>query len=438
MAANNPLPASEPSIGYTRRLYDLIASKRLPLPLPKSEIDGMLSKMRRRLNENENPSNSNQVPNVPSPTIGGPPFTLEVKLQYGRDLHDLITSNQLILPLEKPILGHMLYCIRHFINTNSSNSSSILRNSNLVDNRTVSLPPLNNQSISIPPVVNRSISNPPVVNPNNVNTPVVNPNPVINPNIPPNYSPVVNPNNPNPPVVNANIPPMVNPNPMVNHLAVYQNLLNSIANCGNPFNSNQILSNIYEINPEELADDYGMNPKKEWFFFTLRGRKYKDESILNRVVGDGYWELVIGADETIKQNGETLGFRKTFQFYKGKHPNGDETSWIMHEFRVTNPLPGDTKSDDWVLCKIYNNEKTLGDYRPEVCNVRCNAINRDSRILKRSRKHRPQNPCNFYNRFELFFLSAGAFASPISFCCVNGAVIDSPTPFSVVEVMTAG
>ncbi|KAL2551158.1 NAC domain-containing protein 67-like [Forsythia ovata] len=374
MAANNPLPASEPSIGYIRSLYNLISSKQLPLPLPKSEIDRMLSKMRRQLNENENPSNSNHVPNNPNPNLVGTTCSLEAKLQYTRDLYNIITSNQLILPLEKPILDHMLYCMRRYINANSSNSSSILSNSNLVVNRSISnltvgyriisFPPVVNHSISNPPVVNHSISNPPVVNPNNVNTSVVNPNPVINPNIPPNNSPVVNPNNPNPPVVNANIPPMVNPNPIVNHLVVYQNLLNSIANCGNPFNSNQILSNIYEINPEELADDYGMNPKKEWFFFTLRGRKYKDELILNRVVGDGYWELVIGADETIKQNGETLGFRKTFQFYKGKHPNGDETSWIMHEFRATNPLPGDTKSDDWVLCKIYNNEKTLGDYRP--------------------------------------------------------------------------
>lgn len=60
-----------------------------------------------------------------------------------------------------------------------------------------------------------------------------------------------------------------------------------------------------------------------------------------------------------------------------------------------------------------------------------------------NRNHQPQNPWNFYNLFKLFFLacifflSVGAFDSP-SFFCANGAVIDPPTPISVVEVMTAG
>ncbi|KAL2534928.1 NAC domain superfamily [Abeliophyllum distichum] len=258
----------------------------------------------RRMLKNENPFNSNHIPNNPNPNLVGTPCSLEAKVQCVRDLYDLITSNKLIPPLEKPVLDQMLYYMRQFINANSSNSSSILSNSNLVVNRSISNLPVGYRIISLPPVVNPiPIINPnippnnsPVVNPNNPNPPVdnasippmANPIPVINPNVAPNNSPVVNPNNPNPPVVNVNIPPMVNPNSIVNHLVVYQNLLNSIANCGNPFNSNQILSNIYEINPEKLADDYGMNPKKEWFFFTLRGRKYKDESILNRVVGDGY------------------------------------------------------------------------------------------------------------------------------------------------------
>ncbi|KAL2474079.1 NAC domain-containing protein [Forsythia ovata] len=132
----------------------------------------------------------------------------------------------------------------------------------------------------------------------------------------------------------------------------------------------KIVANIYDLNPEKLSADYGENPEKQWLFFTPRDRKYENEKIQNRVAVDGFWK-VTGADETIRWNAETCGFRKTLQFYKG---SGDKTSWIMHELRVNNPLPqqqgvaDDTKLDDWAVCKIYDSENPRIDPFDEIVN----------------------------------------------------------------------
>lgn len=71
--------------------------------------------------------------------------------------------------------------------------------------------------------------------------------------------------------------------------------------------------------------------------FTLRDRKYQNENI-NVSTVDGYWQ-VKGDNKNVEYNGETVGFHKIFQFYKGKPGSGEKTSWIMHEFRVIDPLP---------------------------------------------------------------------------------------------------
>ncbi|KAL2545877.1 NAC domain-containing protein [Forsythia ovata] len=132
----------------------------------------------------------------------------------------------------------------------------------------------------------------------------------------------------------------------------------------------KIVANIYDLNPEKLAADYGLNPEKQWLFFTPRDRKYENEIIPNRVALDAYWK-VTGADEAIQWNGEICGFRKTLQFYNG---SGNDTSWIMHELRVNNPPPqqqgaaDDTKLDDWVVCRIYDSEDPWIDPLDEMLN----------------------------------------------------------------------
>ncbi|CAI9779513.1 unnamed protein product [Fraxinus pennsylvanica] len=128
----------------------------------------------------------------------------------------------------------------------------------------------------------------------------------------------------------------------------------------------KVVNNVYDLNPENLEDDYGVNRAEEWLFYTPRDRENEIENIRNGAAVDGYWQ-VIGDDETIVDNDETLGFRKTLEFYKGNPPRGDKTSWIMHEIRANEDqqsVADDTKLDDWIVCRIYHEENRWKD---ETC-----------------------------------------------------------------------
>ncbi|XP_043693179.1 NAC domain-containing protein 2-like [Telopea speciosissima] len=127
-----------------------------------------------------------------------------------------------------------------------------------------------------------------------------------------------------------------------------------------PLPMNQIREvQLYNHNPQDLAEKYPPNGEKEWYFFTPRDRKYRNGNRPKRAAGNGYWKAT-GADTEIYSKGQLVGFRKALVFYIGKAPKGEKSNWIMHEFRVkesatnrTNRGPNDMMLDEWVLCRIY-------------------------------------------------------------------------------------
>ncbi|KAL2534751.1 NAC domain-containing protein [Abeliophyllum distichum] len=66
-------------------------------------------------------------------------------------------------------------------------------------------------------------------------------------------------------------------------------------------------------------------------------------------------EILVGADNIVKRNGENVGCRKSLVFYEGKPSNGAKTSWIMHEYTVNNPpiLQKSSSDDMRVNLSIY-------------------------------------------------------------------------------------
>ncbi|CAA7392967.1 unnamed protein product [Spirodela intermedia] len=131
---------------------------------------------------------------------------------------------------------------------------------------------------------------------------------------------------------------------------------------------------IYKFNPWDLPDKavYG---EKEWYFFSPRDRKYPNGMRPNRAAGSGYWKAT-GTDKVIvapPHGNESIGVKKALVFYKGRPPKGMKTSWIMHEYRLTQtaattaahnrPVKPTRESsmrlDDWVLCRIYNKGNNL-------------------------------------------------------------------------------
>lgn len=113
---------------------------------------------------------------------------------------------------------------------------------------------------------------------------------------------------------------------------------------------------LHTCEPWQLPEVAKLN-SKEWYFFSFRDRKYATGFRTNRATISGYWKAT-GKDRTVvdPRTNCVVGMRKTLVFYKNRAPNGIKTGWIMHEFRLENPLI--PPKEDWVLCRVFYKSKT--------------------------------------------------------------------------------
>nr|QJD55561.1 transcription factor NAC10 [Fagopyrum tataricum] len=133
---------------------------------------------------------------------------------------------------------------------------------------------------------------------------------------------------------------------------------------------------IYKFDPWQLPEkaEFG---EKEWYFFTPRERKYPNGVRPNRAAVSGYWKAT-GTDKSIKSGSRSVGIKKSLVFYMGRPPKGTKTEWIMHEYRLNQPISmhrpiGSMRLDDWVLCRIYrkrNAAKALNEQKDDVSAIK--------------------------------------------------------------------
>ncbi|XP_073029094.1 NAC domain-containing protein 92-like isoform X1 [Primulina eburnea] len=100
--------------------------------------------------------------------------------------------------------------------------------------------------------------------------------------------------------------------------------------------------------------------EKEWYFFSLRDRKYPTGVRTNRATNTGYWKTT-GKDKEIynSSTAEQVGMKKTLVFYKGRAPRGEKSNWVMHEYRIHSKSAYRTsKQDEWVVCRVF--QKSIG------------------------------------------------------------------------------
>nr|WDA53389.1 cup shaped cotyledon 1 [Erycina pusilla] len=92
--------------------------------------------------------------------------------------------------------------------------------------------------------------------------------------------------------------------------------------------------------------------EKEWYFFSLKDRKYPTGMRTNRATQAGYWKTT-GKDKEIFHYGSLVGMKKTLVFYKGRAPKGEKTSWVMHEYRQQTKFPYKPNKEEWVVCRVF-------------------------------------------------------------------------------------
>ncbi|KAF0903079.1 hypothetical protein E2562_024060 [Oryza meyeriana var. granulata] len=122
---------------------------------------------------------------------------------------------------------------------------------------------------------------------------------------------------------------------------------------------------LNKCEPWELPEKAKMG-EKEWYFYSLRDRKYPTGLRTNRATGAGYWKAT-GKDREIRsgRTGALVGMKKTLVFYRGRAPKGQKTQWVMHEYRLDGSyayhfLSSSTR-DEWVIARVFT--------KPGVFNV---------------------------------------------------------------------
>ncbi|KAK1389294.1 Protein CUP-SHAPED COTYLEDON 2 [Heracleum sosnowskyi] len=105
--------------------------------------------------------------------------------------------------------------------------------------------------------------------------------------------------------------------------------------------------------------------EKDWYFYSLRDRKYPTGLRTNRATEAGYWKAT-GKDREIynSKTSSLVGMKKTLVFYRGRAPKGEKTNWVMHEYRLDGKLAyqylSTNSKDEWVISRLFKKTGTAG------------------------------------------------------------------------------
>ncbi|GMH05620.1 hypothetical protein Nepgr_007460 [Nepenthes gracilis] len=119
---------------------------------------------------------------------------------------------------------------------------------------------------------------------------------------------------------------------------------------------------LNKCEPWELPEKAKMG-EKEWYFFSLRDRKYPTGLRTNRATEAGYWKAT-GKDREIysSKTCSLVGMKKTLVFYRGRAPKGEKSNWVMHEYRLEGKFAyhylSRSSKDEWVISRVFQKSGT--------------------------------------------------------------------------------
>lgn len=156
-----------------------------------------------------------------------------------------------------------------------------------------------------------------------------------------------------------NLPPGFRFHPTDEELITYY-LLRKVSDTS--FTSKAVaVVDLNKSEPWDLPGKASMG-EKEWYFFSLKDRKYPTGLRTNRATESGYWKTT-GKDKEIFGGGVLIGMKKTLVFYMGRAPRGEKSNWVMHEYRLENKHPFRSSKEEWVICRVF--QKSSAAKKPQ-------------------------------------------------------------------------
>ncbi|XP_074558469.1 NAC domain-containing protein 20-like [Curcuma longa] len=152
---------------------------------------------------------------------------------------------------------------------------------------------------------------------------------------------------------------------------------------------------LNKCEPWDLPGKASMG-EREWYFFSMKDRKYPTGLRTNRATEFGYWKTT-GKDKEIFHCGVLVGLKKTLVFYKGRAPKGEKTCWVMHEYRLHTNFP---IKEEWVVCRVFKKSST--EKKPHLDSPTMPAL--------------LESPCNTASLSELGEIDVSAFNNLVHNC----------------------
>ncbi|XP_031120089.1 NAC domain-containing protein 92-like [Ipomoea triloba] len=169
---------------------------------------------------------------------------------------------------------------------------------------------------------------------------------------------------------------------------------------------------LNKCEPWDLPGKASMG-EKQWYFFSLKDRKYPTGLRTNRATEAGYWKTT-GKDKEIFCGGVLVGMKKTLVFYRGRAPKGLKTNWVMHEYRLENKHGFKPAKEEWIVCRVF--EKSSTAKKPQATS---------------SSPQSPESPCDT----TTFASELEDISDPSNLSWQNNNYFNTPNPITTLPLL---